>query len=307
MFEDSFLSRKTNGRTGLTKFLPLGISIIFHGLLVYGLFHARITIKMLAVQSTVSNIRIAPPLTPPLPKIMGSPGSVPATGGTASREKAEAAGGGAARRAEPEAIPPALPPAGAPVSPASPGPQTQTIPSLSSKFQESMVARSRSGQESGLRIALGLPGSKPGPPAGAKVAPPNFYSYLPGPVGSGAGGYGTGTAKAGRATRGQKASMSIPLKGYNLTPWAQKVLEIIVKNWNLPWVGRIPDKAIVKLAVVFRKNGEIASLELVEGTALDALDQAALNAVRMSFPFPSLPDDFPADLLEASIEFNYHD
>jgi hypothetical protein len=27
----------------------------------------------------------------------------------------------------------------------------------------------------------------------------------------------------------------------------------------------------------------------------------------MSFPFPSLPDDFPADLLEASIEFNYHD
>jgi len=307
MFEDSFLSRKTNGRTGLTKFLPLGISIIFHGLLVYGLFHARITIKMLAVQSTVSNIRIAPPLTPPLPKIVGSPGSVPAGGGTASREKAEAAGGGAARRAAPEAIPPAIPPAGSPVSPAGPAPQTQAIPSLSSKFQESMVARSRSSQESELWITLGPPGSKPGPPAGAKAAPPNFYSYLPGPVGSGAGGYGTGTAKAGRATRGQKASMSIPLKGYNLTPWAQKVLEIIVKNWNLPWVGRIPDKAIVKLAVVFRKNGEIASLELVEGTALDALDQAALNAVRMSFPFPSLPDDFPADLLEASIEFNYHD
>jgi hypothetical protein len=307
VFEDSFLSRKTNGRTGLKKFLPLGISIIFHGLLVYGLFHARITIKMLAVQSTVSNIKIAPPLTPPVPKIVGSPGTVPAGGGMASREKAEAAGGGAARRAAPEAIPPAIPPAGPPVSPAGPAPQTQAIPSLSSKFQESMVARSRSGQESGLRITLGPPGSKPGLPAGAKVAPPNFYSYLPGPVGSGAGGYGTGTARAGRATGGQKASMSIPLKGYNLTPWAQKVLELIVKNWNLPWVGRIPDKAIVKLAVVFRKNGEIASLELVEGTALDALDEAALNAVRMSFPFPSLPDDFPADLLEASIEFNYHD
>jgi hypothetical protein len=307
MFEDSFLSRKSNGQTGLKKFLPLGISVIFHGLLVYGLFHARITIKMLAVQSTVSNIRIAPPLTPPLPKIVGSPGSVPAGGGTASREKAEAAGGGAAGRAAPEAIPPAIPPAGPPVSPAGPGPQTQAIPSLSSKFQESMVARSRSRQESGLKITLGPPGSKPGPPAGARVAPPDFFSYLPGPVGSGAGGYGTGTAKAGRAAGGQKASMSIPLKGYNLTPWAQKVLELVVKNWNLPWVGRLPDKAIVKLTVVFRKNGEIASLELVEGTALDALDEAALNAVRMSFPFPALPDDFPADLLEASIEFNYHD
>jgi len=303
VFEDSFLSRKTNSRTGLKKFLPLGISVIFHVLLVYGLFHARITIKILAVQSTVSNIKIAPPLTPSLPKIVGSPGTVPAGGGTASREKAEAPGGGAARRAAPEG----RPPAGQPASPAVPEPQTQAIQSLSSKFQESMAARSRSRQKSELKITLGPPGSKPGPPAGAKVAPPDFYSYLPGPVGSGAGSYGTGTAKAGHATGGQKASMSIPLKGYNLTPWAQKVLELVVKNWNLPSVGRLPDKAIVKLTVVFRKNGEIASLEIVEGTALDALDEAALNAVRMSFPFPALPDDFPADLLEASIEFNYHD
>lgn len=80
-----------------------------------------------------------------------------------------------------------------------------------------------------------------------------------------------------------------------------------MKNWNIPWVGRLPDKAIVKLTVVFRKNGEVASLELVEGAALDALAEAALNAVRMSFPFPSLPDDFPADLLQASFEFVYHD
>ena len=303
MFEDSFLSRDTNGRTGLKKFLPLGISIIFHGLLVYGLFHARITIKMLTLPSTVSNIRIAPPLTPALPKIVGSPGTSTAGGGPAPGEKAVPAGGAADRRAAAEG----RPPAGPPVSPAGPGPQTQAIPSLSSKFQESMTARSRPGPESELKIALAPPGSKPGPSAGPKVAPPDFYSYLPGPVGSGVGGYGSGTAKAGRATGGQKASMSIPLKGYNLTPWAQKVLELVVKNWNLPWVGRLPDKAIVKLTVVFRKNGEIASLELVEGTALDALDEAALNAVRMSFPFPALPDDFPADLLEASIEFNYHD
>ena len=303
MFEDSFLCRKTNGRTRLKKIVPLGISIIFHGLLVVGLYHARITIKFLAVQSTVRDIRIAPPLTPALPKIVGSPGTGRASGGPPPGEKPEAAAGAAARHVAPEG----RPPAGPSVSPAGPAPQAPAIPSLSSKFQESMTSRSRSGQESGFKIALGPPGSKTGPSAGPKAPPPDFYNYLPGPVGSGAGGYGTGTAKAGRGSGGQRASISVPLKGYNLTPWAQKVLELVVKNWNLPWVGRLPDKAIVKLTVVIKKNGEMATLELVEGTALDALDEAALNAVRMSFPFPALPDDFPADLLEASIEFNYHD
>lgn len=303
MFEDSFLFRKKNGRTGLKRFLPLAISVVFHGLLVYGLFHARITIKMLPVPYTVSNIKISPPLTPPLPKIVGSPGTLAAGGGPSPGEKAQTAGGETARRAAAEGGPPAKPPG----PPAGAAPQTQVVPALSLKFQESMAARSRSGQESELKITLGPPGSKPGPPAGAKAAAPDFYSYLTGPGGSRTGSYGTGTAKAGRAGGGQKASMSIPLKGYNLTPWAQRVLELVVKNWNLPWVGRLADKAIVKLTVVFRKNGEVASLELVEGATLDALAEAALNAVRMSFPFPSLPDDFPADLLQASFEFDYYD
>jgi len=304
VFEDSFLSRKTNGRTRLRKFLPLGISVIFHGLLVYGLFHARITIKMLAVQSTVRNIRIAPPLTPSLPKIVGGAGTTNPGGAPAAGEKAVATAG-AGRTPAP--APASSPPAGPPASGPGPGPQSPAIPSLSSKFQESMTTRARPGKESDLKIALGPPGSKAGPSAGPKGPPPDFYSYLPGPVGSGAGGYGAVTGKAGRGTGGQKASISVALKGYNLTPWAQKALEIVLKNWNLPWVGRLPDKAFVKIIVVIKKNGEIASLELVEGTALDSLDEAALNAVRASLPFPALPDDFPADLLEASIEFNYHD
>jgi TonB family protein len=305
VFEDCFRPRKTNGRTRFEKFLPVGISIVIHGLLVYGLFHARITIKMLKTPSAVLNVRIVPPMTPSLPKIVGGRITGAAAGVTPPPEKAGAGAAAASRAVNVEAGPP---PAPSPGPAASPGPQGQTVPSLSSKFQESMAARLRPGQESDLKVILGPPGSKPGPPAAAvKGTPPNFYDYLPGVVGSGAGGYGSGTTKGGRGTGGQRASISIPLKGFNLTPWAQKVLELIQKNWNLSWMGSLPDKAVVRIIVVVQKTGEVSSVELVEGTALDDLDQAALNAVRTSLPFPALPADFPGDFLEASIEFSYHD
>jgi TonB family protein len=97
------------------------------------------------------------------------------------------------------------------------------------------------------------------------------------------------------------------LKGYDLTPWALKVLEAIQKNWDLPLVGNLPDRTRVRIILVIRKSGDISSLEVVEGTVLDVLDQAAVKAIRASLPFPALPADFPGDFLEAHFEFTYHD
>lgn len=304
MFEDSFLGRKANGRTRLVRFLLLFISVVLHGLFVYGLFHARFTIKIIAFGPTVRNVRIVPPFKLSVPKIVGpletetAAGEMPPAGGAGAR----AGRASRARGAE------SAPPVPAPGRPGSRGAQSSAVPSLSSKFQQSMASRFKTDQESEFKIVLAPPGSKTGPSAApAKGSSPDFYKYIPGAVGGSRGGYGTGAARGGRGTGGQRASISIPLKGFNLTPWAQKVLELILKNWNLPPVGDLPERAQVKVVLMISKNGEVSSLELVEGTALDELDQAALKAIRASLPLPALPADFPGDFLEASIEFTYHD
>jgi TonB family protein len=59
--------------------------------------------------------------------------------------------------------------------------------------------------------------------------------------------------------------------------------------------------------VVIRKTGELDSIEILEGTTVEALDRAALDAIRAALPFPALPEDFPGDLLEIIFEFVYND
>jgi TonB family protein len=137
---------------------------------------------------------------------------------------------------------------------------------------------------------------------------PDFSKYSRGVYGgvggygSGAGG-GTGTGTGGR----QRVGMSIPLKGYDLLPWATAVIDRLQVNWTLPAVGGVPKAAKIGMIVVIKKNGELDSIEIIEGTSLEALDKAALEALRTSLPFPPLPADFPGDLLEITFEFVYND
>lgn len=306
MFEDCFQTRGPDGRTRFAKVLALGISLVAHAFLVYSLYHARFQIKLLNIGPSARNIVIGPSLASSGPKIVGpirpggTTGGPPPQGGPAPES---AAGSRRARAAE------TAPPPPVPGGEAGPGPIAGAVPSLSSKFQQSLASRLKTDQESEFRIVLSPPGTKTGqaPPA-AKGRVTDFYSYIPGPVGGTGGGYGTGPARGrGRTGGGQRAAISIPLKGYDLTPWALKVLEAIQKNWDLPLVGNLPDRTRVRIILVIRKSGDISSLEVVEGTVLDVLDQAAVKAIRASLPFPALPADFPGDFLEAHFEFTYHD
>lgn len=303
MFEDALGLRKKNGRSRSRTYRALGISLLLHGLLVYGFFHARFTIKILNLETKVQNVRIVPPLRLTAPKIVGAP---PQRTMPSEAPAGEPAGGRAGpggrgpRGAAP--VPPPIPNAARPTI----GPTSQgaVIPSLATRFRESLASRYRTEQGSELRIVLSPPGTKPwAGTSPAKAGPPDFYQYLAGAPGTGEGGRAAGAGGTG----GQRASISIPLRGYNLAPWAQKVLELIMKNWDLPWTSGLSGRTQVRVIVVVRKNGELASVELVEGTARDILDEAALGAVRASLPLPALPDDFPGDFLEASIEFTYHD
>ena len=309
MFEDCLGLRKTGGRSARRRTTAWGISLVLHGLLVYGIVHARFTIRILNLGVKVQNVRIAPMARLTIPKIVGAPAREAATAEAVPEEQAGAGAGTAGRRGRPgRSVPPAPQPAGSAAGTApSAEAQGPVIPSLAAKFRDSLASRYRTGQGPELSIALAPPGTKAtaGTPAKANAA--DFYQFISGSPGPGEPGVGTGGGKGGGTSGGQRASISIPLKGYNLAPWAQSVLELIMKNWELPWASGLSGRVQVRVIIVVRKNGELASVELVEGTARDVLDQAALQAVRASLPFPALPGDFPGDFLEASIEFTYHD
>jgi TonB family protein len=307
VFEDCLGLGRKNGRSARQRYMAWGVSLVLHGLLVYGLAHARFTIKILNLGTRVQNVRIAPPVRLSVPRIVGAP----FRGGTspeATPEEMASPGRGPGGRRGLGSAPPSPPltasAAGPPPNVPAQGP---VIPSLAAKFRDSLASRYRTGEGSELMIALAPPGTKAAAGTPGKGSAPDFYQFITGSPGLEEGGLGGGSAKGWGGAGGQRAGISIPLKGYNLAPWAQKVLELIVKNWELPWASGLSERTQVRVIVVVRKNGELASIELVEGTARDVLDEAALRAVRESLPFPALPDDFPGDFLEASIEFTYHD
>jgi TonB family protein len=100
---------------------------------------------------------------------------------------------------------------------------------------------------------------------------------------------------------------SSPLKNYDIGPWAENVINQIQANWTLPSAQQSTDNGVVKISVVVGKNGEVMFSEIASSSGMDWFDQAALNAVQRSSPFPKLPDDFPLESFEVVLVFQCDD
>lgn len=313
MFEDTFAPPKKNDRSSRDRAVGVLVTVLFHALLGFFIYYGRFTVKILSfAREEVRSVVLVPPLKVTIPKIVGGHGLAELPGGP---PQAAGSARGAERpgQAEPkrEALPEKLagareagpPPGGGFVPPPGAG---STIPSLSSRFQQSIAIHGKSS----LTIPLAPPGTTPGPPGVAGSAPlPDFSKYSRGAYGGGVGGYGTGRGAGATGGGGghQRVGMSIPLKGYDLMPWATIVIDRLQLNWALPAVPGFLDSAKISMIVVIKKSGELDSIEILEGTSLEILDRAALDAIRTSLPFPPLPSDFPGDLLEITFEFVYND
>ena len=313
MFEDCLPAPKNNGRPPRDKAVGALVTLLFHGLLGIAIYHGRFTVKIISFgKEEVRAVMIVPPLKVNIPRIVGGRDLISEPAGLLE----EPGPPGTARQAgdtrkKPAAgrVTPAEAPAGEPGRPPGEAPSAvagAAIPSLSSKYQE-MIDKPKPTGESGLTIALAPPGTPPGPPGVGGGAPlPDFSKYGRGAFGG--GGYATGGGRGGGGTGGrQRVGISIPLKGYDLLPWASVVVDRIQRFWNLPAVSELPDTAKVRLIVVIKKSGELDSIEILEGTSVEVLDRAALEAIRAGLPFPALPADFPGDLLEITFEFVYND
>jgi len=127
----------------------------------------------------------------------------------------------------------------------------------------------------------------------------DYSNIRPSQARSKSGRYRTGSRIGRRKTTFHTA-------GYDISPWAEKVVNKIQKNWMIP-SQKMSSKGLVGISVIVEKNGELSSIQMVNSSSIQALDETALRAIRMSSPFPDLPDDFPNKNLEAYLEFLYDD
>jgi protein TonB len=93
----------------------------------------------------------------------------------------------------------------------------------------------------------------------------------------------------------------------DISPWARDVVRKIQRNWTIPASQENDGRNAVEITVSIGKNGDLLDISIRNSSAHPTLDKAALNAVRMSAPFPELPEDFPNDSVEAHFLFRYNE
>ncbi len=319
------------GKLGLfhkKRLLILAVSLVLHAFLVYGLYHARLTVKVFPARPDVRDVVLVPPVALTFPEpiekyiqnypssggILG-PGSdlgrpsQPRKRGLPGRNAASGPGPGPGSGLAPENLM-----KNQPNAPPSSGPSLSGDLALSSRY---------AGQGDGkLRINLSaIPDHIVDAPLGfenGKEGRGSLLRYVqPNRFGSGAGsgtGAGIGTGRSGGAPGGtgtggggQRASAIFESPGYDISPWAQKVIDLIQFNWKIPDVRNILEKSEVRISVTIEKDGTFSAFEIAGGTNLEVFKVAAANALRSSSPLPPLPGDFPASRLNALFVFTYHE
>ena len=105
-----------------------------------------------------------------------------------------------------------------------------------------------------------------------------------------------------RSTHSGKA-VSPSVRQFDIEPWAASVVAKIQRNWELSSPDASGIEEPVRIAVTIERSGNVRSVEVISPSDEEALDRSAINAIRMSFPLPQLPSDFPEDELEIVLVF----
>ncbi len=108
-----------------------------------------------------------------------------------------------------------------------------------------------------------------------------------------------------RGVRSARATFKV--QGYDISPWAEKVVNKILVNWIIPSEQIKNLQGLVGISAVIERDGGLSSVQIVSTSMVQVLDEAAMKALRMSSPFPQFPDDFPNKSIEALFEFQYND
>jgi outer membrane biosynthesis protein TonB len=293
------------------KILGFLISLLAHLLFLLLISHLRF--PMIDIPAKTQIIQIVPmspplPVEPPAPLPVyvrpfvlegGAPGharpgsSARATAGKAVFPRANAL----PRRVSGASGPPSPPGTGVPLAAdakTAPAPPAKNSPHLTVDLDQ--LSRKLKEKSASARAIFG-----PGFPAGPANAGLPFTDVHPaeGSSASGAGGDGTASTVLG-------GHAFFDSRGYDITPWAKRMVYRVKKNWIFPAHSLYSWKGTVGIYLLIERNGALSRVYIRKTSNIRPLDQAAFNAIALSAPLPPLPDDFPHASLPAYLLFYYN-
>jgi len=199
---------------------------------------------------------------------------------------------------------PPSPPVVPPQAPA--GSSTPSPPPEESKEESRLrlmdVPPAGSGGEAQLRVPLSTPGEA-------------IQQSLEAAARGRAGGPGLGPGDSAAQFRNYDPNFSTeaPLvlsdtRGVDFGPYLARVVFNVRRNWYsmIPVAARLGQKGRVAIIFEILKDGSVPELRLVGSSGSDALDRAAVGAIRASNPFPPLPEEFTGNHLVLQFIFLYN-
>jgi len=289
------------------KALGFLISLLVHLLFVLLLLHVRFPLIEIPVKAQIIQVV---PMSPPLPAEPPAPlpvyvrpfvlkGGAPGRAGTASAATGAGTKPALSRADRPRRVTgplgrPFPPGAGSPAPLAAetaPAPPAENSPRLtidldrvSRKLKEKNAA-ARADAGGGFPPTAGLP-----------------FGDAPAAQGSSARGQG-GDGTASIALGG---NAFFDARGYDITPWAKRMVYRVKKNWIFPPVSLYGLKGTVGIYVLIERDGAVSRVFIRKTSNVRSFDQAAFNAIELSAPLPPLPDDYPRENLPAYLLFYYN-
>jgi len=198
----------------------------------------------------------------------------------------------------PPAPPPAASPGGGQPSPSPPAPKKED----NQLRLMDVPARSGGGEQSQLRlpplspgaaIQQSLQGAARGRASGALAGPGDSDSQF----NNLRSNFSAGIAQILSDTR-----------GVDFGPYLARVVYNVKRNWYsvIPVSAQMGEKGRVAIVFQIVKDGSVPQLRLVGSSGSEPLDNAALSAIKMSNPFPPLPEEFTGKDLVLQFIFLYN-
>ena len=92
-------------------------------------------------------------------------------------------------------------------------------------------------------------------------------------------------------------------EGANFAAYMQDVEKKIKQNWNPP---KENSSKYVTVKFIIGKNGELIDVTITKSSDVKSVDEAALEAVRASAPFKSLPKNYKGESIPIEFTFDYN-
>mgnify|MGYP001080623518 CR=1 FL=1 len=294
-----------SGPTLRRKIAVFLISCLIHSLLLYWVFSTKYTVKVF-LSRQITEVIIASPEKTYMPENIEE--IIKSRGPGGSPKNKEFSPGAIKFKEKTETRAPGYPEASGKEMKAQAGGLAVT-PQFSSRFSLELQPGVKSNLPEGHKLDLTPPSKSRGKlyyplESGRSTKSPNLMNYLYSSYSRvhSASGYPL-RPKSGRST--QRRGISFNIEKYDLTPWAEKVVNQIQKNWTVSPGQRTNVKGEIEISVLVEKNGELSDITIVSSSNDPLLDQSALQALEASSPFPALPVDFPAKNLEIYFVFYY--